>query len=427
MSQTKLLNLFAFAITTFCLIAMPLQAQAKPAKDKATQAAKEKVILMPMDIPAEHRNMMSQMQDTVVQGLQQKYQVFSGDQVLEELKKAAEKETHAKHKTTCDETKCLQDVSMAFGNAYVAMVHVTKMEGGYALSISIVDVLSNESIYSKPLTCKGCDSFQLLDKLNELVGAPTTVTSGTSPEAPSAKVNLSDPETALWEEAKKGNAEEDYQAYLTTYPKGKYAPLAKTKLARLKDEARAASEQQDLQAWNTAQQGSNQDSYSTYLSLYPQGQFAALAQGRIDKIKREASAAEANQRREQAAADAKRKQEQAAEAERQKREAATRPTGYVSQGGLTWMPINNSSKNWSDANAYCNNTAINGQNGWRLPTKDELKALYDSGAMKGQGWTLSVTWSSTPDSAGSHYFVFLNYGNVVADNDTSYDYVTCVR
>jgi hypothetical protein len=240
-------------------------------------------------------------------------------------------------------------------------------------------------------------------------------------------VNLSDPETALWEEAKKGNAEEDYQAYLTTYPKGKFSPLAKTKLARLKDEARAASEQQDQQAWNTAQQGSNQDSYATYLSLYPQGQFAALAQGRIDKIKREASAAEATQRREQAAAEAKRKQEQAAAAERQKREAASRPTGFVSQGGLTWMPINSSTKTWSDANSYCTNTAINGQNGWRLPTKDELKALYDSGAMKGQGWTLLYTWSSTPDGGGGHYVVGLSFGGVGSYGDTGSLYVTCVR
>jgi len=118
---------------------------------------------------------------------------------------------------------------------------------------------------------------------------------------------------------------------------------------------------------------------------------------------------------------AKLQQEQVAEAERQKRE------GYVSQGGLTWMPINSSTKTWSDANAYCSNTAINGQNGWRLPTKDELEALYDSGAMKDQGWTLNYTWSSTPDSAGSRYFVSLSGGYVYAVNDTFTGYVTCVR
>ena len=92
------------------------------------------------------------------------------------------------------------------------------------------------------------------------------------------------------------------------------------------------------------------------------------------------------------------------------------------------MPINSSTKTWSDANSYCTNTAINGQNGWRLPTKDELKALYDSGAMKGQGWTLSITWSSTPDGSGEHYDVLLDNGNVgVSLFDTGNYYVTCVR
>ena len=130
MSQTKLLNLFALAIATFCLVALPLQAQAKPAKaSKTTQAAKEKVILMPMDITVDDRSMISDMQNAVEQGLRQKYQVFSGEAVLTELKKAADKQNHSK-KTNCDETKCLQDVAMAFDNAYVAMVHVKQITGG---------------------------------------------------------------------------------------------------------------------------------------------------------------------------------------------------------------------------------------------------------------------------------------------------------
>jgi TPR repeat protein len=166
----KLFNLLTIILATCSLIAIPLPSQAAgKGKAKAEQVIKEKVILMPMDIPAENRNMFSEIQDTVVQGLKQKYQVYSGEQVLTELKKAADKQNHSKS-THCDETKCLQDVAMAFGNAYVAMVHVTKMDGGYALSISIVDVMTNETIYSNPLTCEGCNPFQLLGKLKELVG-----------------------------------------------------------------------------------------------------------------------------------------------------------------------------------------------------------------------------------------------------------------
>jgi hypothetical protein len=100
--------------------------------------------------------------------------------------------------------------------------------------------------------------------------------------------------------------------------------------------------------------------------------------------------------------------------------------GYVSQGGLTWMPVS-FDKNWSNANAYCTNTAINGQTGWRLPTKDELSALYNSGAMKDHGWTLINTWSSTPNSTGYHYGVSLGDGHVYAGIDTGYTNVTCVH
>lgn len=99
---------------------------------------------------------------------------------------------------------------------------------------------------------------------------------------------------------------------------------------------------------------------------------------------------------------------------------------YVVQGGLTWMPVT-FFDSWTNANAYCANTTINGQTGWRLPTQLELSALYASGVMNGQGWTLSTTWSSTVYSAGSHYSVVLDYGNVYWLNDTSFIYVSCVR
>ncbi len=101
------------------------------------------------------------------------------------------------------------------------------------------------------------------------------------------------------------------------------------------------------------------------------------------------------------------------------------PKGFISHGGLTWMPVM-LTKKWNEANSYCANTAINGQSGWRLPTKDELVALYDSGAMNSQGWTLNSTWSSTPDGSGGHYY-FLVGGHVITNDDTNLGYVPCVR
>jgi len=52
----------------------------------------------------------------------------------------------------------------------LAMVHVKQISGGYTLSISILDVFTNETVLANQLSCRRCDAFQLLDKLKELVG-----------------------------------------------------------------------------------------------------------------------------------------------------------------------------------------------------------------------------------------------------------------
>jgi hypothetical protein len=93
----------------------------------------------------------------------------------------------------------------------------------------------------------------------------------------------------------------------------------------------------------------------------------------------------------------------------------------------------------ADATALCAGT-INGQTGWRLPTKDELVSLYNSGAMNGQGWSLAGwVWSSTPGDplvclgdSSCHYAVGLGIGDVgtVIAHGVSYRAempVSCVR
>jgi len=99
---------------------------------------------------------------------------------------------------------------------------------------------------------------------------------------------------------------------------------------------------------------------------------------------------------------------------------------YVVQGGLTWTQVT-FDDTWTNANAYCTNTTINGQTGWRMPTQTELSALYASGAMNGQGWALGTTWSSTVANAYTHYLVNLGDGSVWSSMDLNSFYVSCVR
>ena len=114
------------------------------------------------------------------------------------------------------------------------------------------------------------------------------------------------------------------------------------------------------------------------------------------------------------------------------------PAGYVVQGGLTWMPVTFivpvtfGSTFWADANAYCTNTTINGQTGWRMPTKDELLSLANSGALNavnGQ-WVWYYVWSSTPYPTGGYYVVYLDptrIFNGTVDVGRDANYVSCVH
>lgn len=96
-----------------------------------------------------------------------------------------------------------------------------------------------------------------------------------------------------------------------------------------------------------------------------------------------------------------------------------------------WMGISNNNVNiWDNASNFCANSIIASVGDWRLPTADELLALYRSGAIAGHNWTLDNTWSSTPatngDTAG-HIVVNLNTGAMENRANTFSHYVTCVR
>jgi len=101
-----------------------------------------------------------------------------------------------------------------------------------------------------------------------------------------------DNETALWTEAQKGNSKDDYDAYLSQYPKGKYIALAKSRIKKLQDDAQAAAEQQEQQAWQAAQDENSEASYTRYLKGYPNGRYAGLAKARQEKLKNDVAAKE---------------------------------------------------------------------------------------------------------------------------------------
>jgi hypothetical protein len=100
----------------------------------------------------------------------------------------------------------------------------------------------------------------------------------------------------------------------------------------------------------------------------------------------------------------------------------------VTNAALTWMPVTFSA-NWTDANAFCTTSTINGLAGWRLPTEFDLSNLAASAAMNGQGWTLGRTWTSTGGTGvvASHFVVNLVGAAATEQANDNSAYVTCVR
>jgi hypothetical protein len=77
--------------------------------------------------------------------------------------------------------------------------------------------------------------------------------------------------------------------------------------------------------------------------------------------------------------------------------------------------------NWDEANAKCKSI------GMRLPTIDELKAVYNAGITKSWQNDGNVYWSSTPYDAERYYIFGVDSGNTYDDLRNDSDRVRCRR
>lgn len=132
------------------------------------QASMERLVLMPLRLGEEDKRLQGAMETALVQGLQQNYIVFAGEQVAQKAREIFLKESRNTAKKECDETRCMQGIAEAFQAELIATANVTKQDGGYFLSLSIQNIFDNKVVYSNSIPCRNCDSFQVVDKLKEL-------------------------------------------------------------------------------------------------------------------------------------------------------------------------------------------------------------------------------------------------------------------
>jgi formylglycine-generating enzyme required for sulfatase activity len=191
MSTSKLHKLFGILIVTLCLSVIPLHAQAASKnKHKTEESTKERLVLMPLRIPEGDKNLMGAMETALVKGLQLKYDVYSGEQVSQKAHEIFMKESKNTAHKECDETKCMQNIAMAFQAELIATANVTKQDGTYFLALSIQNIFDNKVVYSESLPCRNCDAAQVVDKLKELSGAAERVarTPAISPQSESTPI-----------------------------------------------------------------------------------------------------------------------------------------------------------------------------------------------------------------------------------------------
>jgi formylglycine-generating enzyme required for sulfatase activity len=171
MSKSKLRNLIALAISMFCLLVTPLPAQAANKTEK-DQPSKDRLVLMPLKAG----EFLAQMESALIQGLAQQYEVVSGKQVIQSLKKVAGKNNPASRKKGCDEIDCLKNVATDLHAEIFATAQVTKTGDGYLLFLGVKNVMTNQMLFEKTLPCKSCNQMQVVEKFKELSRVPATVT-----------------------------------------------------------------------------------------------------------------------------------------------------------------------------------------------------------------------------------------------------------
>lgn len=101
--------------------------------------------------------------------------------------------------------------------------------------------------------------------------------------------------------------------------------------------------------------------------------------------------------------------------------------GYVTYGGLNWMPATATGLAWAAAESFCKTVKINGATGWRLPTQFELTAMAGAGQLTGKEWNLVDTWTSNAGAAEkTHVAANLSTNTLMSLADDKKVPVTCV-
>ena len=95
-------------------------------------------------------------------------------------------------------------------------------------------------------------------------------------------------EIEFWDLIKNSILANEYEAYLEQYPEGSFVALARVRLEAIREDAVGMRDPHDreieLSFWESVRESDNPALIQAYLQKYPDGEFSALAQIRIDEL-----------------------------------------------------------------------------------------------------------------------------------------------
>ena len=115
--------------------------------------------------------------------------------------------------------------------------------------------------------------------------APKSVNAAPATKAPVVpELTAAQREDKFWDGAMAAGNKEGFDAYLESYPSGRYLSMAKANLASLKAALEAAVAQKEDKFWDDAKALGNKEAYQGYLNSYPSGRYVDLAKGNITRL-----------------------------------------------------------------------------------------------------------------------------------------------
>lgn len=131
----------------------------------ANAQTKPNLVLLPIEVAEAEDHLKSSYENALVESLSQKYTVFYGAKVEQQLEKEYAK-------IDCTVEACNQNLAIAFNGELIADASVLPLGNGYIIKLKVTNVINDQIVDAdtRTLPCRGCDQFVVISKLQTILG-----------------------------------------------------------------------------------------------------------------------------------------------------------------------------------------------------------------------------------------------------------------